>query len=63
MLRTVEVSAHLQGTREELYGILADYDRYSVWMPGIELSSVLAREGDVTTDGETLNWIVFLDCA
>ncbi len=48
MLRTVVVSADLQGSREELYGILADYDRYSAWMPGIELSSVLAREGDVT---------------
>ncbi len=48
MLRAVEVSARLQGTREELYAILADYGRYRAWMPGIDLSSVLVREGDVT---------------
>ena len=47
MLRSVEVSARLEGTREELYAILADVGRYSRWVPGIELSSVLAREGDV----------------
>ncbi len=47
MLRSVEVSARVEGTRKELYAILADYGRYSLWMPGIERSSVLAREGDV----------------
>ncbi len=47
MLRSVEVSARSEGTREELYAILADSGRYAEWMPGIELSSVLAREGDV----------------
>ncbi len=48
MLRSVEVSARLQGTREEYYAILADCGRYSQWAPGIEMSSVLATEGDVT---------------
>ncbi len=48
MLRTVSVSARLQGTREELYSILVDYGRYDRWLPGLELSAILAREGDVT---------------
>ena len=47
MLRTVEISARLEGSREELFGIVADFDRYPKWMPGIELASVLAHEGDV----------------
>ena len=40
MLRSVEVSAHLRGSREEIYAVLADFDRYRAWMPGIDLSSV-----------------------
>ncbi len=48
MLRAVEVSARLKGTREELYSILIDFGRYSEWVPSIDLSGVLAREGDVT---------------
>ncbi len=47
MLRSIDVSARLEGSREELFAILADCERYAAWMPGIELSSVLAREGDV----------------
>ncbi len=47
MLRTVDVSARLEGSRDELFAIVADYGRYSAWMPGVEVSSVLAREGDV----------------
>ena len=48
MLRAAEVSAHLEGTREEFFSILSDYGRYSGWVPNVELSGVLAREGDVT---------------
>lgn len=48
MLRTGEVTARIEGSREELYAILTDYDRYEAWMPGVELSRVLVREGDVT---------------
>lgn len=48
MLNTIEVAARLPGTREELYGILSDYSRYSRWVPGLDLSAILAREGDVT---------------
>ena len=47
MLRSVEVSARLQGSREELWAILADYGRYCQWVPGLDRSSVLAQEGDV----------------
>ncbi len=47
MRRAVEVSAPLQGTREELYAIIADVGRYSKWAPGIEHSAILAQEGDV----------------
>jgi ribosome-associated toxin RatA of RatAB toxin-antitoxin module len=47
MLRAVEVSARLEGSREELYAILADVARYPAWVPGIERSSIVAREGDV----------------
>ena len=48
MQRAVEVSAHLTGTREELYSILADISHYARWVPGLELSRILAREGDIT---------------
>ena len=48
MLRAVEVSAHLLGTREELYSILADVGSYARWVPGLELSRILARKGDIT---------------
>lgn len=48
MLRKIEASARLQGTREELTSILIDFGRYSEWVPGIDRSEVLAREGDVT---------------
>ena len=47
MLRAVEVAARVPGTREELYAILADVGRYSAWVPGVDHSSILAREGDV----------------
>ncbi len=47
MLRTVEVSARLEGSRDELFAIVADLPSYSRWLPGVERSSVLAREGDV----------------
>ncbi len=48
MLRAVDVEARLKGTREEHFEILADIGSYSSWVPGIEVSSVLAHEGDVT---------------
>ena len=48
MLRTAEAAARLEGTREELFAIVTDYGRYAAWMPGVELSRVLVREGDVT---------------
>ncbi len=48
MLRSVRASARLQSTREELYSILVDFGRYSRWLPGLEQSRILTREGDVT---------------
>ena len=48
MLRQARAAARLEGTREELFAILTDYGRYAAWMPGVERSRVLVREGDVT---------------
>ncbi len=47
MLRKVDVSARLEGSRDELFAIVADLACYPKWMPGVERSSVLDREGDV----------------
>ena len=47
MLRTGSASARLEGSREELFAILADCGRYRSWVPGIDRSQVLTREGDV----------------
>ncbi len=48
MLRSVDVEARLKGTREEHGAILTDFGNYRGWVPGIEVSSILACEGDVT---------------
>jgi ribosome-associated toxin RatA of RatAB toxin-antitoxin module len=47
MRRTVEAAARLQGTRESLFAVLGDYGLYQAWVPGVEHSRLLAREGDV----------------
>ncbi len=47
MNRATEVTARLEGRREELLEILCDLDRLDAWVPGIESSQVLTREGDV----------------
>ncbi len=56
MQRTVETSARLEGSREELFAIVADAGRYAGWVPGIEDSSVLAREGDVAIAEFRARW-------
>ena len=47
MRRTVEAAARLQGTRESLFAVLGEYELYQSWVPGVERSRLLAREGDV----------------
>lgn len=48
MLRTAEADARVEGSREELFQIVTDYGRWQAWMPGVEHSRLLVREGDVT---------------
>lgn len=47
MLRNEEATRNLDASRDLLFAILADYDRYREWLPGIEQSRVLASEGDI----------------
>jgi len=47
MLRNVEATRRLDASRDLLFAVLTDYDRYREWLPGIEQSRVLAREGDI----------------
>ncbi|MCP4661761.1 MAG: SRPBCC family protein [bacterium] len=47
MLRNEETTRSLDASRDLLFTILTDYDRYREWLPGIEQSRVLAREGDI----------------
>ncbi len=47
MLRNEEAVHRLDTSRDLLFAILTDYDRYREWLPGIEQSRVLAREGDI----------------
>ena len=47
MLRSGQADARLEGSREELFAIVTDYEHYPSWVPSIESCHVLTREGDV----------------
>ncbi len=47
MLRNVEATRRPDASRDLLFDVLTDYDRYREWLPGIEHSRVLAHEGDI----------------
>jgi hypothetical protein len=47
MLRRVEAGALVQASRRTAFAVLADYDLYADWLPGVIASRVLAREGGV----------------
>ncbi len=47
MPRSAQLSTHLHGGRRELFAVLTDVDAYREWLPGVEHSQILAREGDI----------------
>ena len=58
--RFAEVTGHR-------FGRFNEHSRRAAKIPLLDMYRMiargLAREGDTTSDGRVLNWIVFLDCA
>ncbi len=58
MLRTGEATARLEGSRQELFDIITDFESYPSWVPGLESCHVLTREGDVTVaEAHASRWL------
>ena len=47
MLRRAEAACSTELTQDLAFAVLADYERYPEWVPGLTAARILAREGDV----------------
>ncbi|MEM7585712.1 MAG: SRPBCC family protein [Acidobacteriota bacterium] len=48
MQRAAQASAHLDASREVVYDIVSDYERYRAWIPNLAESQLLTQEGDIS---------------
>ena len=47
MLRRAEATCSTEAAREIAFAVVADYERYPEWLPGLAEARILARESGV----------------
>lgn len=48
MIRHAEISVSTAANRETVWALLTDLEQSATWLPGVTLSRVLTREGDIS---------------